>query len=146
MHGAPQKVRPKWGLLEEGSDHRDGGLLHLLRAGALRPDRGHPNRHNAIHGDVHHREALAYDVALFNLIHFKYIQSVALGCFQGFIVKFSWEFHWLVGYNSAAVQPGQHMQRSAKKYANFAKQDPGRARQSNKARAGRNFSQLRTSF
>ena len=68
MQRAPQKIRPKWGLLEEGSDHRDGGLLHLLRARALRPDRGHPNRHNAIPGDVHHREALTYDVALFNLI------------------------------------------------------------------------------
>ena len=81
MQRAPQKIRLKWGLLEEGSDHRDGGLLHLLRAGALRPDRGHPNRHNAIPGDVHHREALTYDVALFNLIFPLYVQNVAQSCF-----------------------------------------------------------------
>ena len=38
------------------------------------------------------------------------------------------------------------VQRSAKKYANFAKVDPGKARQRIEARAGTNFSQPRTSF
>ena len=36
------------------------------------------------------------------------------------------------------------LQRLAKKFANLAKQDPGRARQKSQARAGTNFSQPRT--
>ena len=38
------------------------------------------------------------------------------------------------------------LQRSAKKYANLAKQDPGRARQKRLTRAGINFLQKRTIF
>ena len=39
-----------------------------------------------------------------------------------------------------------HVQRSAKRYANLAKQDPGRGMQNRKARAGTNFSQPNTSL
>ena len=35
------------------------------------------------------------------------IQRVALGRFQGFIKKMSWQFRWPVGHTTAAVQPGK---------------------------------------
>ena len=38
------------------------------------------------------------------------------------------------------------IQRTRKRFVNLAKQDPGRARQKSEARAGRNFSQPRTSL
>ena len=56
--------------------------------------------------------------------------------------------YWELGYWKSLVENTQvwHIQRSAKKCANLAKQDPGRVRQKSQARSGINFSQTRTNF
>ena len=52
----------------------------------------------------------------------------------------------LVGITGNRDLSSRKVQRSAKIYANLAKQDPGRARQNRQARAETNFSQPRTSL